>query len=215
MKATYKTLSLQQALSAIRSYNKGTYGRSDRLNIDIDNEGKVLFKSGLSSNRERLTQQIAWVGKDYGGSAHTIARSVLPSKIADTILENFTSYTSLINKQQPLHVAIPSTTDIQVLYHPFKQRVQTKKRTLENWMVWATKVWHFINPEAFQIMDSRAKKFYQINTSSDIVAQYLQLQVNARSLILKNQGWLQQMKSVDEGLSWSDLKLWDKVAYEI
>lgn len=215
MKVTYRTLTLSQAVAAIKSYNTGIYGRSGRLNTDIDHEGLILFKVGLSQNREGLTSQIAWVGKDYGGSAHTIAQGELPSKIADAILQNFSAYVELVNRQKPLNQCIPSIIDIQTLYKPFQQTVQTPNRTLKNWLVWATKVWHFLNPDAFQIMDSRTKKFYQVSASADVVSQYMQLQTNAQTLHIKNQAWLQQMRLVDGGLAWSDLKLWDKVAYEI
>lgn len=215
MACTYDTVTIADALDAIRRYNRGVYGKSGKTNLDIDREGKSLFQNGLEGNKEGLERQIRWVGKDYGGTAHTIASKELPSRIADTILEDWDAYRSKMLGQHPLIEGTMSEALIRVLYQPFTQRLETDKRSLKNWMTWATKVWHFVNPEAFQIMDSRAKRFYRISTSKDPVDSYLELGEKTRELLLKREAWLADMRAVDQGEAWSDLKLWDKVAYEL
>jgi len=212
---TYDTVTLANALDAIRRYNRGVYGKSGRTNLEIDRDGKSRFHNGLERRKEKLERQIRWVGKDYGGTAHTIASKELPSRIADTILEDWDAYRSKIIGQPPLIENTMSEAVIRELYRPFIQRLDTKNRTLKNWMTWGTKVWHFVNPEAFQIMDSRAKRFYRISTSKDPVAAYLELEEKAKELLLRYEKWLVDMRAADQGEAWSDLKLWDKVAYEL
>jgi len=215
MACTYDTVTKADALNAIRSYNQGKYDKSGRTNLEIDREGKSLFQDGLKREKGALEDQIRWVGNDYGGAAHTIASKELPSPIADTILQDWDAYYSRIIEQRPLIENTMSKMVIRELYRPFRQRIETEKRTLMNWMTWGTKVWHFVNPDAFQIMDSRAKRFYRVATSKDPVAAYLELEDRARKLLLSHKAWLADMRAADQGEAWSDLKLWDKVAYQV
>ncbi|MEW6185162.1 MAG: hypothetical protein AB1585_05410 [Thermodesulfobacteriota bacterium] len=215
MRLTHKTITLQQAICAVRSYNQGIYGKSGRKNLDIDNEGISIFEQGLSKDDDKLTMQIGWVGRDYGGTAHSIASKQLPPRIAKAILNEFEEYHKRIIQRLPLTQLGMPDSEISYFYKPFQQTLTTEKRTFKNWIVWGTKVWHFLNPKAFQIMDSRAKRFYQVSASSDPVSMYADLQRKTRDLLLSHEDWLPELRAADNGNAWSDLKLWDKVAYEV
>ncbi len=214
MNPTYKTITLQQAIDAVIAYNKGIYRKSGRKNVEIDAEGMSKFRGGLARKLDGLTAQVAWVGRDYGGTAHILASIQLPARIAEAIYNKLDDYEERIRGQEPLIKNPLSESEILFFYQPFQQILTTPKRTLRNWMVWATKFWHFLNPDAFQIMDSHAKRFYQVSAGHNIVSTYAILQSRAREILQSHEDWIPQLQKVDGGLAWSDLKLWDKVAYE-
>jgi hypothetical protein len=82
----------------------------------------------------------------------------------------------------------------------------------KNWQVWGTKFWHFLNPDAFPIEDSRVDKFFVL-TDLNSVDKYLKFLNRFREFALSHQEWLAQLRQVDGGLAWCDNKLWDKMCY--
>ena len=82
------------------------------------------------------------------------------------------------------------------------------------WQTWAAKFWHFLNPDAFPVEDSRVDKFFglvQTNSSQ----KYVTLLGRFREFDLAHQSWLPQLRKVDSGHAWCDNKLWDKVCYGV
>jgi hypothetical protein len=97
---------------------------------------------------------------------------------------------------------------VEILYRPFVKPLYGKS----NWLVWATKFWHFLNPDAFPIEDSRVDTFLVIDRSNSVNG-YLSFCNKFREFSLSRQDWLPELRQVDGGLAWCDNKLWDKVFY--
>lgn len=214
---TYQTVTLVDAISAIQEYNEEIYGKSGRKNVEIDAEGKALFKSGLGVTEDAIGRQVKWIGKDYGGTANTLASIKLPGLIAADIYRVRDVYSRQISALSPLIKKTPRWEEIRTLYRPFEQVLRSPqgKRTWKDWITWATKFWHFLNPEVFSIMDSRARRFYQIRSGSAPGDAYAELLERCRWLLINRQDWLPKLRSADGSHAWSDIKLFDKVAYEL
>jgi hypothetical protein len=88
-----------------------------------------------------------------------------------------------------------------------------KSKTWKYWLVWATKFWHFPNPAAFPIEDSRADDFFLVKAADNPVGRYLTFAERFRSFILTNQSWLPELRKADGDTGCSDNKLWDKIWY--
>ena len=66
-------LSRDEALSAIRAYNSGSY-RGHR-NVDLDRRGYALLAEGVPDNLGALIEAIRFFGEDYGGAQHASFRT--------------------------------------------------------------------------------------------------------------------------------------------
>ncbi|MGH7616112.1 MAG: hypothetical protein ACREPM_02675 [Gemmatimonadaceae bacterium] len=103
-----------------------------------------------------------------------------------------------------------SRRTIEELYQPFMKEIHGKK----NWLTWATKFWHFLNPSAFPIQDSRVDSFFSLS-APDPVTKYERLVSELEAFNDQHAQWLPRLRSIDAGHAWNDVKLWDKVFYAI
>jgi len=204
-----KNITLEIAKKAVQAYNSGCYGRFK--NPELDRLALDLFCGGLATSKEGILEQVRFIGIDYGGVAgFTTARSLV-SAIADDIFKARDRYASLVEGAPPiLNGQIPKGT-IEELYAPFIKELHGKR----NWLVWATKFWHFLNSEAFPILDSRVAKFFSIPDRLQGVDKYVYFCDRFRDFALSHRDWLPALREVDGGLAWCDNKLWDKVCYGI
>ena len=67
-----------------------------------------------------LTAQVAWVGRDYGGTAHRRASIELPARIAEAIYNELDDYEERIRGQKPLIENPLSESEIRFFYRPFQ-----------------------------------------------------------------------------------------------
>lgn len=84
----------------------------------------------------------------------------------------------------------------------------------KNWQVWATKFWHFLNHDGFPIEDGRVDRFFHLSRSNSI-AKYEELLARFRKFVSSRETWLPALREADQGRSWCDNKLWDKVFYGV
>ena len=209
-----RTITLEKAKQAVEAYNKGTYfyGCS---NTNIDLRGRILFQGGLGTNYEQILGQLEFVGLDYGGVlAHRAAISLAP-QIATDILANRDAYPKALMQTQPLRERLPDRYTIELLFGPFQQTLCAKGRTWKNWIVWGSKFWHFPNPDAFVIKDSRADEFFRVGSAGGSVERYLVLAERIRDFIDGHQSWIPELRQIDRENCCSENKLWDKVWYGI
>jgi hypothetical protein len=208
---TYRTIALEVAGHAIKAYNDGTYGCLK--NPDLDRQARDMFADGLGSTSGKILRQVEFIGREYGGVAGRPSAIKLAPAIAHDIFENRTEYEQAANSASPILSQIPSRDTIKLLYRPFvKPLIDKNNRVSSNWLVWATKFWHFLNPDAFPIEDSRVDKFFVL-TGLNSVDKYLKFLNRFREFALSHQEWLPHLRQVDGGLAWCDNKLWDKMCY--
>lgn len=211
MAYNYKNVSKNQVLEAIRRYNDpkdragNWYGRP---NVEIDCEGRKLFQQGLASNKGELIKQLHWIACDYAGVMGQGNPIVLCEKIARNILHD-SSYRQDINELSPLVQQCPSASDVERLFGPF----QVKYGTGRKWMTLASKFWHFLRPDVFAPMDSRAKTFFDLKGNDP--CEYRKLLKIIHDILkgCQEEIDLAAMKAADGAHYLGDIKMIDKVAY--
>lgn len=211
------TIALPEAITAISAYNNGVYGKTGRKNIDIDNDARQRFSGGLGETLPEIKGQVRFIGQDYGGTANTLAGQLLPARIGQDIYSVRDEYAARISSALPLINIVPDQKLIELLFQPFEQILESPngKRVWKNWLTWGTKFWHFLNPDAFPILDSRAKKFFSVTTHVNVLQTYREYMEVYRASMMHHQNWFPRLRQIDGGLAWNDVKLWDKVAYEV
>jgi hypothetical protein len=142
--------------------------------------------------------------------------------IAREIFQNRKSYERAASSALPIVSKAADRSRIEVLYRPFvKPLVDKNGRETSNWLVWAAKVWHHLNPLAFPMEDSRVDDFFVLTGDSASVDKYMKLSNRFRSFVLSHENWLPQLRQADGGVDgevggvpvcW-DNKLWDKMIY--
>ena len=83
------------------------------------------------------------------------------------------------------------------------------------WPVWASKTLHFFRPDSFPILDSRAKKALGMSNLGGTPKDYASFCAAIHSMILDNEAAMNAARQADEGHSPSDIKLLDKILYQI
>jgi len=217
MRSSYMSVTLTQAVAAIRTYNSGIYGRNKRLNIELDAEGYSIFEGGLGSTVETITEQVRWIGQDYGGTGNVLAGRKLPELIAESIFSCRDEYIELLSSIPSLVEDFHFSMQTNRLYPPFQRKFISPNsgKVSKNWMTWATKFWHFLKPHSFPIMDSRSKRFFEISSNKLPCDQYTMLLEQVHKILFLKEGWLPKLRESDSGYAPSDIKLWDKIAYEL
>jgi len=207
---TWKTVTLETARQGVRAYNdlKWIENGAIRCNADIDREARDMFAERLGRTEHKILQQVQFIGRDYGGVAGFPSAVGVAPDIAADIYKSRPEYEQAAYSARPLLYEIPSREAIETLYRPFVKPIHGKS----NWLVWATKFWHFLNPDAFPIEDSRVHIFFVINQPNS-VDKYLSFCNRFRGFALSHQEWLPELRQVDGGTAWCDNKLWDKVCY--
>jgi hypothetical protein len=195
MAINFKNITLEIAKKAVQAYNSGCYGRFK--NPELDDLARALFCGGLATSKEGILEQVRFIGIDYGGVAGSTTARSLVSAIADDIFKARDRYASLVEGAPPiLNGRIPKGT-IEELYAPFIKELPGKR----NWLVWATKFWHFLNSEAFPIFDSRVAKFFIIPDRLQGVDKYVYFCDRFRDFALSHRVWLPALREVDGGLA--------------
>jgi len=206
MSTSWKTITLETAKRAVKAYNDGKYGCLK--NPDLDQQALDMFADGLGIAGGKVLRQVEFIGRNYGGVAGYPSAIKLSEDIANDILKNRETFEQAAYSAPSLLVEAPCMSTIEILYRPFVKPLDGKS----NWQVWATKFWHFLNPNAFPIEDSRVDRFFLFNQPNS-VEKYLRLSSKFREFALSHDEWLPQLREVDGGYAWCDNKLWDKMCY--
>ena len=196
------------AIQAVREYNRGLYrGRS---NIDLDREAYGRFRKGLSNDLEQLTDQIAFVGEKYGGAQerflphNTRAEAAL---IARNLHRVMGQWLMAVTGAKPLIRDVPDESTLDSLFSPFTGTMR--------WGVWASKTLHFLRPDVFPILDSNAKKPLGLRHLGGTSRDYHQFCFCLRHVLLDNSDAMAAARTADAGESPSDLKLLDKILFQL
>jgi hypothetical protein len=209
MPITYETVTLEQATRAIGIYNRGEY-RGVR-SVHLDERAAALFAGGLSSTLPGILGQITFVGRDYGGVAGFPAALELAPAIANDILAVRDSYAAAAATAPDVMSESTPHSTLTALYSPFVRPFHGKRR----WHVWATKFWHFLNPLAFPMEDSRVDKFYRLFNKSHSVDKYEDLLRLHREFTSERAEWVPRLRKAERRIMSCDSKLWDKVYYGV
>ncbi len=199
---------LARVVGAVRDYNADSY--RGRLNVDIDRAGYELFRDGVPSDEDALVELVRFVGEDYGGAQ----RRFLPHDygeeaklIVRRLLPVLDRWRSTVETARPLTECVPEKRMLVELLEPFEG---TKK-----WPVWASKTLHFFRPDVFPILDSRAKIALGIRNLGSSPRDYHRFCEAFRRVLIDNDEALAAAREVDGGASPSDLKLLDKILYQL
>lgn len=201
-------ISPELAVRAVADYNAGTYrGQS---NVSIDRQAYARFGSGVPEAESELVELLTFVGDDYGGAQ----RRFLPhgyreeaSLIVSNLRPQVHVWRRTIRDAASLSAASPDESTLNILVTPF---VGTKR-----WPVWASKTLHFFRPDVFPILDSRAKNALGLRNLGSSAKDYSRFCKAFYATLGQNQEMLEAARRVDEGHSPSDIKLLDKVLYQV
>ena len=199
-------ISPQEAAQCIREYNGSFYrGRSNTV---LDRKAYSFFRGGLSQDVSRLVEQITFVGEEYGAAQERFGsvgkEAVL---IASNLRPIFDKWVRVVAEAKPLIHGILDQATLDFLFSPF---VGTKQ-----WPVWASKTLHFLRPDVFPILDSNAKKPLGLKNLVNSSHGYRQFCSVFLDVLLANAEALVAARSADAGESPTDLKLMDKILFEL
>ncbi|HYL13881.1 MAG TPA: hypothetical protein VEV41_12645 [Terriglobales bacterium] len=196
------------AVKAVRDYNRGSY--RGRMNVDLDREAYNRFRKGLSNELDELANQIAFVGEQYGGAQERFlphAVRVEAVLIARNLHGVIDQWLKAVTEAKPLIEDVPDEGTLKSLFSPFTATKQ--------WGVWASKTLHFLRPDAFPILDSNAKKPLGLRHLVGSSRDYHQFCFHLRNVLLANSDALAAARAADNLESPTDLKLLDKVLYQL
>jgi len=208
MAPDFESITLPVAVQAVQAYNAGLYAGGMK-NPDLDRRARAVFAQGLASTPDGVLEQVRFIGVDYGGAAGFKAAYSLVPAIAADIFAARDRYGAAARAVPPLLRAAVQVQVVEELYAPFVKELHGKR----NWLVWATKFWHFLNPDAFPVLDSRVDDFFRTGGRSQSPSKYVFVCGRFRDFSVAHHAWLPELRKADGGLAWSETKLWDKVCY--
>lgn len=190
----------------VRQYNRGSY--RGRHNTELDREAYRRFAKGLSWDMAELINQITFVGKEYGGAQERFGDiRTEAASIAANIHPILEKWSKALAEAKPLVEGIPSQATLDYFFSPF--------RGTKQWPVWASKTLHFLRPNVFPILDSNAKKALGLRNLVNSSFGYRQFCSSFRDFLLANTEKLATVRTADSGESPTDLKLLDKILYQL
>ncbi len=210
---TELTVTLERACRAVKAYNHGVYGCGVK-NEDLDIRAlREVFLQGLATDERGIERQVRFIGKEYGGAAGPRAATALQKSpaIARAIFDVREEYCRLTSSAPSILSRVADERTIAFLFRPFQLEC--------DWLVWAVKFWHHLNPHAFPIESSEVDAFLRLGTYNDPVDRYIRLQIKFRAFVQPRQTWLPQLWEADGKVDGevdgrpvcSDNKLWDKM----
>jgi hypothetical protein len=168
------------------------------------------FRAGFPNDELELIDMVRFVGEDYGGAQ----RRFLPhgyreeaALIVANLFPVLDKWRVAVTSARPLAESIPEEATLEFLLSPF---VGTMR-----WPVWASKTLHFLRPDAFPILDSHVKKALGMVTLGSSPRDYHWFCVSFHKALVANRDVLAAARNVDKGTAPSDLKLLDKILYQL
>lgn len=201
-------LNLRSCEQALGDYNKGVYRGVP--NVELDARGYEMFRALDFGDRDSVFRCVLFVGRDYGGAQERFlpedGYSGESRRIARRVLRCGDLFERAVRDSAPLTECLPDRNSLSPLMEAF----EASKR----WPVWASKFLHFAAPEAFAILDSRAREFFEVRRQgSDYTAEYLALLVKVQEAVASNKELLDRLMAADPYPPPSLLKIIDKVAF--
>jgi hypothetical protein len=149
------------------------------------------------------------VGDQYGGVqdrflAHDIGAEA--SLISRNLHPVIGQWLKAVTDAKPLIDEVPDESTTAFLFSAFTATKQ--------WGVWASKTLHFLRPDVFPILDSRARKALGLNLGSSS-RDYDRFTSCFRDVLLLNSEALAAARVADAGESPTDVKLLDKILFQI
>jgi hypothetical protein len=199
-------ISSKDGIECIRQYNSGSYrGRS---NLALDRDAYNRFRNGPSHDLDQLVDQIAFVGKEYGGAQERFGDIRKEAVLIATNLHAVVGpWVKAVMGTRPLLEETPNETTLDFLFSPF--------RGTKQWPVWASKMLHFVRPDAFPILDSNTKKPLGLKNLVNSSRGYHQFSCCFREVMLANSEAIAAARIADAHESPSDLKVLDKILFQI
>lgn len=195
------------AVRAVRAYNDGSY--LGRKNVEVDRAGYERFRGGLPEDESTLVELLRFVGENYGGAqrrflphSHRDEAALIVAKLRPVL----DAWRAAVGAARGLSEGIPSEETLTLLLAPF---AGTRR-----WPVWASKTLHFLRPDAFPIYNSRARKALGM-AEGTAPRDYHRFCVAFRAALVGNREALAAARAIDGGRSPSDLKLLDKILYQL
>jgi hypothetical protein len=220
-----ETLKLNHAIDAVKNYNSGSYNGIS--NTKLDGLARAAFADGLAPTLDGIEKQVRFIGQPaksgtpgYGGFAgFGKARELVPSVAQDICAAK--TYGECAKAAHPLCSVTSSVATIAYLLKPFEKPLCGKLV----WLTWASKFWHFLNPEAFPIRDTRVATFFDLKGDRS-AGNYVEFLERFKEYTVDDQEhyrWVESLREADkehrcaddEVHAWCDNKLWDKVFFEI
>jgi hypothetical protein len=196
------------AIRAVRAYNAGTY--RGRNNLEVDRMAYERFRGGLPEDEVALIELVRFVGENYGGAqrhflphSHRDEAALIVAKLRPVLHP----WRAAVGAARGLTEAVPSEETLTLLLAPF---AGTRR-----WPVWASKTLHFLRPDAFPMYDSRARKVLGMPTYGSSPRDYHRFCVAVQEALVVNREALAAGREIDGGHSPSDLKLLDKILYQL
>jgi hypothetical protein len=196
----------REATRHVQDYNAGSYRGCG--NIFLDAEAYRRFTEGLSREFAELVDQIAFVGERYGGAQERFVDTREEAKlIVSRLLPVLDEWLAVVAAAKPLTQEIPDKATLDFLFFPFEGTKQ--------WPVWASKTLHFLRPDILPILDSEAKKPLGLTSLANSGRGYYEFCSVFRGAMLESSENLAAARVADHGASPTDLKLLDKVLFQI
>ena len=196
-----------EAVRSVREYNADFY--KGCRNIQLDREGYDLFRNGLSADLGRLIDQLTFVGDRYGAAQQRFMPHPIrieAASIATKLIRVLDDWNRIVMRAKPLIEEVPSEASLAFLFSPFD--------CASLWAVWASKTLHFLQPDAFPILDSKAKKALGLNLGTSS-RDYHTFCSQIRRVLLANGASLAAARIEDKAQSPTDVKLLDKILYQL
>ena len=207
-------LMLRRAPAMVRRYNKGRF--LDRRNVELDAEGYRRFARGPSRDLQTLTDDLAFVGRFYGGTRVGLlpegSWKAEAQRIATQLIEDRDTYDLLLRDCRPLTDHLPTVKTTLRLVEPF--------HTSRSWMVWATKALHFLAPATFPQLDAAVEAALGLTRNRYEAHYYVGYMTAYRRALERFAEVLPELRDIDQRTRDADapapdLKILDKVLYEL
>jgi hypothetical protein len=198
----------KDAVKRVRDYNADFY-RGCR-NTDLDRGAYERFRDGLSQDLDNLVDQLTFVADRYGGVQQRFLLHDIRTEaalVAAKLSPVLDKWNRIVREARPLIEEIPSDGTIDFLFLPFNCTKQ--------WGVWVSKTLNFSRPDVFPILDSNAKKPLGLTNLGSRSRDYHTFCSRIRQVLLANPESLAAARMEDKGRSPTDVKLLDKILYQL
>lgn len=204
------SIDVAAAIAACKAYNVGSY--RGKANLALDRRAYELFRSGLATDFDALVAQLRFVAEDYGGAMGVYLDPPYDyegeaRRVALRLSPEVEAWNRVALAAEPLTDGAPGLDALRFLLGCF--------RGSKRWNVWASKALHFVRPDAFPILDSRAKRALGVADTDNSAESYECFCVRVRQTLLSNADVIAAVRTLPESNWLPDLKLLDNIVFEL
>jgi hypothetical protein len=203
-------IDIAAAIAACKAYNVGSY--RGKANLQLDRWAYQLFRSGLATDLGALVEQLRFVAEDYGGAMGVYLDPPYDyegeaRRVALHLSPEVEAWNRIALAAEPLTDGAPGLDALRFLLGCF--------RGSKRWPVWASKTLHFVRPDAFPILDSRAKGALGVADTDNSAESYERYCDRVRQALLSNADVIAAVRILPESNWLPDLKLLDNILFEL